>query len=324
LNDGPVVIDQQFPTVPIIDGLFALIARWLGIPCVLTPHDVIPYECSPAVRRSLRFLYRRYDALIAHTQIAQRELEAILGHCSTSVHLIPLGHLNDSYDDGPRLQRLEACIRLGLAPESRVILFLGQIKREKGLEYLLHAFPAILQQYPDTLLLIAGRPWRADIAVYESLIDRLNLRDRVRLRWEYVPDRELALYYRAADVVALPYTRVYQSAVCLAAYAFCRPVVASAVGGLQEQVLDGETGFLVRPKDPQILAQALIAVLHDRTRAEAMGARGRAWAAEAFDWRRIAGQIAGLHLDVWRSRHKPFPRLAGKPRNAGVSDLRGL
>jgi len=151
--------------------------------------------------------------------------------------------------------------------------------------------------------LIAGRPLHNDITIYETLIDELNIRASVRTRWEYIPDEELPLYYRATDVVALPYTRVYQSGVCLTAYAFRRPVVASAVGGLKEQVLDGETGYLVPPSDPTAIANALVKSLRQPDLAEAMGERGHTWAGEKFDWGIIAARTVEVYQEVWTKRH---------------------
>jgi starch synthase len=107
--------------------------------------------------------------------------------------------------------------------------------------------------------------------------------------------------------VAVPYTRAYQSGVVLTAYAFQRPVVASAVGGLPEQVVDGVTGWLVPPADPAALAKALTVALGDRGHADAMGARGHEWAAEMFDWEAIARQTVGIYERLC----PPQPRARG-------------
>lgn len=303
VRQRPVVIHQQFVTFPPLELAFVLAAQRLGIPCVLTPHDIIPYGEVSQAGWLLPVMYQQYDALLVHNEASRRELETVLGKASSRTYLIPHGHLNDFRGDGPRMEQSEARLHLGISATCPVILFFGMIKKEKGLEHLLRAMPAVLEHMPDALLLVTGRPLHIDVTAYESLVDTLNIRSQVRLRWEYVPEEELPFYYRAADVVALPYTRAYQSSVCLTAYAFRRPVVASAVGGVKEQVLDRETGYLVPPADPAALAEALLKALRDRIRAEAMGERGRSWAAEAGDWDKIAAQTVEVYQELWQRRH---------------------
>lgn len=305
----PVVIHQQFTQVPFLELPFVMAARRSGIPCVLTPHDVKPYADVSRTGALLPRLYRQYDALIAGSESGRDELAALLRGTGPPITVIPLGHLNDAYRTAALIGRKDARDRLGLSDSDAVILFLGQIKREKGLDHLLRALPAVMARVPTVRLIVAGRPYHDDIAVYERLIEALSIGDRVQRRWEYVPDDELGPYYRAANVVALPYTRVYQSGVALTAYAFARPVVASAVGGLREQVADGKTGWLAPAADPSALAEALITALADRERADAMGANGHRWAAEMFDWDAIARQTVAVYELV--SSRRPARRNAG-------------
>jgi len=304
LNHHPVVIHQQFVTLPPVELVCVLTAQRLGIPCVLTPHDVTLSVDVSHTSWLLRRLYRQFDALIVHSENARAELERILGDNTSPIYLIPHGHYNDSHGDGPKLEQTVARMRLGIPQDSHVIVLIGNIKPEKGLEYLLRAIPLVLRDLPNTILLVGGRPQHHDVGFYERLIDELGIRSHVRVRWEYLPDEELPLYYRSADVVALPYIQAYQSGVCLTAYAYYRPVVASAVGGLTEQVLDGETGYLVPPADLQALADTLIKILRDRALATAMGERGHNWATEHLDWDMIAAQTAKVYQMAWHKTGK--------------------
>lgn len=299
-----VIIHQQFVTLPIAELAFVNLARWQGIPCVLTVHDVTPYVgvAAARMRRLLPRLYGQYDALIVHSKAAQAELKDLVDQPAPPIYVIPHGHYNDSHGDGPNLPQSEARARLGVSNSARVILFLGGIRREKGLEYLLRALPDVLRLLPDTVLIVAGRPYQHEASSYENLIDALNVRNHVRLRWEFVPDDELPTYYRAADVATVPYTKAYQSGVCLTAYAFRRPVVASAIGGLQEQVIDGKTGYLVPPANPSAIAQALISILSRPGQAEIMGQLGHDWAADVCGWEKIAVQTIQIYDQTWRSR----------------------
>ena len=111
--------------------------------------------------------------------------------------------------------------------------------------------------------------------------------------------KDHAFYFAAADVVVLPYTMASSSGVLLSAYAYKRPVVASAVGGIPELVEDGLSGFLVPPADPRALAEAVCRLLRDPSLAANMGKRGQSMLTKRFDWLRIAGCASVLYQSLW-------------------------
>ena len=289
-----VVIHQQYVTVPALEILFVKIARWLGVQTVLTPHDVIPFGEVKKSHRLLPALYKSYDALIVHSQFAFLQLEKLMGS-SDNISQIPLGGFNNLNLPALSISTDTARSHLNLLKDVPLILFLGQIKPEKGLEHLIKAMAIVRQKIPNAHLLIAGQPWHNTTAQYESLIKEYDLQQNVTVTWCYVPDHELAHYYRAADVVALPYTHLYQSAACLLAYSFARPVVASNVGGLSEQVIEGTTGYLVQPANSIELANALVRILTQKEKADKMGKNGRAWAEQHANWDKIANDTTALY-----------------------------
>ena len=77
------------------------------------------------------------------------------------------------------------------------------------------------------------------------------------VRAEFIPDHDIELYFKAADVLVLPYRHIYQSGVLFLGYSFGLPVLAADVGSLREEIIEGETGFLFRPDDPVDLARAI-------------------------------------------------------------------
>jgi D-inositol-3-phosphate glycosyltransferase len=295
LSRHRVVIHQQFVVLPALDLLFVICARLLGLVCIISPHDITPYADRSGTNWVLPMLYRRYDAIIVHSKTAHDEIEKMPHVPGNLIWQIPLGHLNEQRGDQLSVDQVSARNALHIPTGVPVVLFMGQIKREKGLDVLLDAMPQVLSQCPDARLIVAGRPYHLDIAAYEKQIDALRIRDSVYLRWEYVPEQEMAYYFCACDVVALPYLRIYQSAVCLTAYSYRRPVIASATGGLTEQVLDGKTGYLVPPGNAQALAQAIVHLLSDMVRAQKMGQFGRDWIAHSEDWGMIARKSIELY-----------------------------
>src|SRR5262245_29013118 len=80
---------------------------------------------------------------------------------------------------------------------------------------------------------------------------------KILLKIEYIPDDETEVYFKAADLLVLPYRYIYQSGVLFLSYGFGLPVVATDVGSLREDVIEGRTGFLCRPDDPEDLAQTI-------------------------------------------------------------------
>jgi len=125
-----------------------------------------------------------------------------------------------------------------------VILFFGYVRKYKGLDILLEAFPDILKQIPQAKLLVVGEFYDKPDTYFE-LIEKLSLKDKVTMINQFVPNEEVEQYYKAADVVILPYRSATQSGILNVAYGFGLPVVVTNVGGLSEFVQDGKTGVIV-------------------------------------------------------------------------------
>ena len=142
---------------------------------------------------------------------------------------------------------------------AEVVLFFGYVRRYKGLDTLLDAWPAVRARRPATLV-VAGdfyedpAPYRAQAAAACAA----GGRDAVRLREGYQSDEDVEALFRAADVVVLPYRSATQSGVTHVAYALGVPVITTDVGGLAETVRPGETGLVVPPGDPAALAAAVV------------------------------------------------------------------
>ena len=106
---------------------------------------------------------------------------------------------------------------------------------------------------------------------FHRAILSLGIGDRVVFRPEWVDKEDVHLWFAACDLVVLPYTHLFQSAVVTQACAFGRPVVATRVGNLPEVITDGETGWIVEPRDPVALSRALDEALNDPDEASRRG-----------------------------------------------------
>jgi glycosyltransferase involved in cell wall biosynthesis len=224
-----------------------------------------------------------------------RELESI-GLPANVIRVIVHGHYLDSMREMP--SAAVARRALGIDPNAKVILFFGQIKDVKGLDLLIEALPQVARDVPDVLLVIAGRPWKTDFAGYEHLIDSAGVRSRCHLQIGFIPDSDVATYYAAADVVALPYRRIYQSGVLMMAMTYGRAVVVSDLPGMTEIVTDGMNGYVFSLGSEGCLTKTLVRALrNDRERLE-MGKRALQYVQKEHDWNRIGTMTVELYRAV--------------------------
>ena len=148
---------------------------------------------------------------------------------------------------GARLNRNEACAKLGLDAEYNYLLFFGLIRDYKGLDMLLEAFERV--EGKSLRLLVAGEFYN-DKEQYRVALERVG--DRVVLHDRFIPDAEVANYFSVADALVLPYRTATQSGVTQIAYNFSVPMVVTRVGGLPEIVPDGKVGLVCEPNAESI------------------------------------------------------------------------
>lgn len=241
--------------------LLLLYYRCLGKRIVFTVHNVNAGKRdgndSALNRLTLRIQYQLVDHLFVHTQQMKEELAADFGVSVDKISVIPFG-MNSTVPDSP-LSGTESRQRLGLAESDKVVLFFGNIAPYKGLEYLVEAMALVADSLPECRLVIAGRPKGSESywAAVEERIARLRLGSRIVLRIEYVPDADTEVYFKAADLLALPYTHVFQSGVLFLGYNFGVPALASDVASFKADIIEGTTGLVCRPRDPGALAHAI-------------------------------------------------------------------
>ena len=208
-------------------------------------------------RLTLKVQYRLADHVFVHTRQMKADLIKDFGVPDRAVTVVPFGVNNCA----PRtdLTPRDAKERLGIEKSDRTILFFGNIAPYKGLLFLVEAFQQLLSEDRSYRLIIAGRPMGGCedyVAMVRRTIESAGLASRITQRIEFIPDEETELYFKAADVLALPYVRVFQSGVLFLAHSFGLPVVATDVGSFRDDIIDGRTGFLSRSHSPIELAGA--------------------------------------------------------------------
>jgi glycosyltransferase involved in cell wall biosynthesis len=264
--------------------LLASGARRTEIRVTFICHNVMPHERRPWDVWLTRWVLGKGDGFIVQSRAEKERLLALLPGRRVEVVTHPIydmfAHQSISQDKARRL--------LGLPTDGPVLLFFGFVREYKGLRYLLDALSLIRAELTGVRLLIVGEFWE-DKSLYLDRIQRLGIDQCVAIVDRYVPNEELAVYFGAADVVVLPYTHVTQSGVVQLAFGFGLPVITSRVGGLPELVTEGETGLLVKPADPEALADAIrrffISDMGREMRVAVNEDRGR------FTWTNLVGVI---------------------------------
>jgi len=242
--------------------LLAPYHKLLGKKIVFTAHNVNAGKRdsndSLLNRMTLRIQYRLTDHIFVHTQQMKDDLLRDFGVREVAVTVIPFGINNAA--PCTDLTIADAKEQLGLKQGERVILFFGNIGPYKGLHHLIAAFQRLSAQNEEYRLIIAGKH-RTGAEQYVNEICEATNRDvkmgRIIRRIEHIPDDETELYFKAADVLILPYTFVSQSGVLFLGYSFGLPVIATDVGSLRDDIVERETGFLCQPSDPADLARAI-------------------------------------------------------------------
>jgi D-inositol-3-phosphate glycosyltransferase len=237
---------------PAFAGITALSRRRGVHPrVVFVCHNVRPHEGSRLNDAVLMAAFRMADAFVVHAESERAALAPLVGKRPIEVHPHPP---YDVFASALAPARDDAKRALGLSGD--VLLFFGLVRAYKGLMTLIDALPAIVRERPVTLV-VAGEFYDAR-EPYDARIRALGLEQHVRIHDRYIPNEDVQNYFAAADVVVQPYVHATQSGISQIAFACERAVIATRTGGLSEAILDGETGFLVPPEDPQALARAVV------------------------------------------------------------------
>lgn len=272
------------------------------VPLVYTAHNVWPHEASPRTEEQYKALYTHPDRIVVHGKTLQRQMVTEAAVPERKISVVPHGNYHYLAEAAPAISAAEARARLNLPDEAKVVLFLGYIRFYKGLDVLLLAFERLLRRRaggPYRLLVVGSLPdatW--DHSLYGGLCRSLKIADSVQVQQNYVPTEDFGLYFAAADVVCFPYRHGSQSGALQLAYSYRKPVVATTVGSLPESVVEGQTGFLVRPEEPDELADALETILSDPERCRQMGEYAYQWAAEELSWDKIAQRTLRLYHEL--------------------------
>ncbi|MCK4326421.1 glycosyltransferase, partial [bacterium] len=177
----------------------------------------------------------------------------------------------------------------------QVILTVSHLVRRKGHANVIRALPNVLRKVPNAVYLIVGRG--AEEVHLRKLVHDLGLQDKV-IFVTRVTDEQLPLYYNVCQVFIMPSYEIKEEGdvegfgiVFLEANACGKPVIGGRSGGVEDAIINGETGLLVNPLNVVEIANALTRILTDREFAERLGRQGGKRAERELSWKQVTKRI---------------------------------
>ena len=254
-------------------------------PIVITVHDPkihVGQDRYLRAKLAQRYIVRHSNQIIVHGEKLKEQMIKIYNLPSNKVHAISIGE----HEVAP-FKKYE---KKNIKEDENLILYFGTIVEYKGLEYLIEAEPMITKEVPDAKIAIAGKG--KDFNKYEKMM--IN-RNNFIVHNHYIPYKEGAELFQRCSVVALPYIEASQSGVVPTAYGFKKPVIVTDVGSIPEIVDDGVTGFIVPPKKPEALSEAIVKLLKDDKLRREMGENAYKKLKTELSW----GKIAEKTIEVY-------------------------
>ena len=298
ITSGSRICHIQNFNASILDLFLVATMKLMGMRIIITIHDPESFNPEFGSLNIAKRLYKSADCAVVHNRLSRETVFELYGLRSENVVVIPHGNYIDYTKSVPTIT--EARSKLKVNGVENVILFLGQIKNVKGLEVLLRAMQPVVDELPNTVLLIAGKVWQDDWGKYEEIIGMTGIKRNVLARLEYIPNEDVPFYYSAADLVVLPYMKIFQSGALLMAMSYGKAVITSNIEGMKGIIVDGETGCLFKVGDHTDLARALIKLLKDTDLRETLGANARKLMENEYSWSRIGERTGTLYRKVLR------------------------
>jgi glycosyltransferase involved in cell wall biosynthesis len=292
--EGRSICHFQIFNTGFLEFAGVLVARCFFRKVVVTVHDVEPLIESRSIPLLMNLIYFMAKKIVVHNVASQKELKMISRIPTEKICVIRHGNYLDTIGDIPN--KALARNKLGLKDNANIILFFGQIKNVKGLDILLEAMVNVVEEHPDAVCLIAGRPWKLEYREFELLIDRLGIKQNIVADIRYIPDDEIKYFYSASDLVVLPYRKIYQSGVLLLAMSYQRPVLVSNLPGMTEIVSDGVNGHVFETGSVESLAEKIIWLFDKSDNENEVGIQGCNHVRESYDWGDIGAATRDLYL----------------------------
>lgn len=265
-------------------------ARLQGIKIIGTMHDVMPFESFYEDPAALDLLYSCIDHYVVGSEAELNKLQLYFRIPNKKTTIIKHGPY--SLFDNKKYTKESARKVLNIPANKKVILFFGQLKPHKGLKYLIKAFKMITKEIPNSWLYIStDLSYSPQLNEYLERIHRTGASKSIQLVREYVPSDKIEAIFKAADLVALPYTQISQSGILNLAYAFRKPVVVTDIFP-DANIINRNFGSVAKVEDEKALARKIIELLEKSSKElEKIGNKGYKFSIDQNSWQKAAKQM---------------------------------
>ena len=274
-----------------------LLFRFFKFKVITTVHDREPFaKFGEKVNINYDDFLKHSDAIIVHTHFSAQCLNRLLNEKNRKkIRKVKSGDVDFVYKR--EIVKEEARKKLNLPLDKKIIMFFGQIKKVKGLDVLIRAFNIVGKKFLDASLLIVGKPWKVDLNEYLNLIED-ELKDRVILKANFIPNEYVPFYFAAADIVVLPYRKIYNSSVILRAFDYGSAVIASGLDTFKEFIDSGKNGLLFKSEDFKDLAKKIEYLLLNPEKIGVFKKNARKFRAENFNREEINLQMNKIFKEI--------------------------
>ncbi len=258
-----------------------------------------------ALRKGIYWFFDRFSERYVDRFIVVSE---VLRETLINQHKIPEGKIAKIYngielseyepdDSGEPFKKIKK--EYGISEEVFLIGAVGRLVWQKGFKYLIESIPEIIETFPQTKILIVGDgPLRAEM---EALGERLKIGKNIIFSGFRSDIKEIL---SAIDLLVIPSLLEGFPVVTLEAMAMAKPIIATNIDGIAEQITDGVDGILVLPNNPSALAKAAIRVLSDKELARTMGLSARGKVEQEFPVDKMVAETEKVYLSLLKNNYK--------------------
>lgn len=281
-----------------IGAVFGCIAaKVLGIPSVVTLHTMPSQimNIKSKLHQNLEYFSLRYfcDVVISVSEEARKFYMDIGDFDQSKLKTIYNGVDLSLFNKIDSESRFAIMKEFELPLDAKIIITVAVLRQPKGIQYMIKALSGVLLKFPNTYYLVVGDGEYEEKLKKEAIIEGVSKHVIFSGRRNNVTD-----FLNVSNLFVLPTLTEALPTVLAEAMASSLPVVASAVGGIPEMVIDGENGYLVSPGDVHTLTGAVIRILEDDNKSYEMGKIGRSIVEQKFSIKTQVKQLQNLYHDL--------------------------
>lgn len=278
--------------------LFFRFLKWKGVRLIITAHNVLPHENRRVDHRLKSIVYSNANAIIVHSDFIKEKLIQNFSIDPKKIDIIPHGNF-DYYLPVNDVTAEISRKRLNLDITDKVLLFFGFIRPYKGVDLLLKAFETAAEKDTKLKLIIAGSVLEGKDALLKTIAQH-KFNDRILTTLSFIPNEEVVNYFKAADLVVLPYKDIDHSGIIHLAYSFGKAVLGTNVGDFNEVIVDGKSGRVLKLNVADELAEAIIEMFKDKSMLNEMGRYAKHLSETKYSWQDIAKKTVQVYSGVIR------------------------